>query len=142
VRWSWGQFQSVRGHRLGWPIQRSATSRTGWRFSWFDLAYLALLVDWLPYMLEPLILPPITYFARGLINPIWFLVYYLATSFAWVGLASAALRKPRLLVLAPAILVLDLVYRVTMMHAVIKTIRTPRIELCKWDSPARFEAEQ
>ena len=138
VRWSWGQFQSIRGHGLGWPIRRSTTGRIGWRFSWFDLAYLALLLDWFPYMVEPLILPPIAYFARGLINPIWFLVYYLASSFAWVLIASIALRRPRLVALTPAILALDLVYRVTMMHAVFKTIVQPRIELCKWDSPERF----
>src|SRR5256714_6560169 len=39
VRWSWGQFQSVRGHRLGTPIRRDPSSRLGLRFSWFHLAY-------------------------------------------------------------------------------------------------------
>ena len=41
VRWSWGQFQSVRGHRLGVPIQRDDRRRIGWGLSWFDVAYLA-----------------------------------------------------------------------------------------------------
>jgi biofilm PGA synthesis N-glycosyltransferase PgaC len=141
VRWSWGQFQSVRGHRLGWPVQRSDTARFGWRLSWFDVAYLALLLDWLPYMVEPIVLPPVAYFLRGWIDPIWFLVYYVATSVAWIGLASVALRKPRLLLLAPAIMALDLVYRVTMLHAVVKTVLRPRIETCTWDSPVRFELD-
>jgi hypothetical protein len=28
-----------------------------------------------------------------------------------------------------------------MVHAVIKTIRQPRIETCRWDSPERFRVE-
>jgi cellulose synthase/poly-beta-1,6-N-acetylglucosamine synthase-like glycosyltransferase len=139
VRWSWGQFQSIRGHRLGIPVQRNAAKRL--RFSWFDMAYLALLLDWIPYMLEPLILPPLAYFLRGLIDPLWFVAYYVAVSGAWVGVAAVALRKPRLVVLLPAVLALDLVYRLTMMHAFVKAIAQPRIATCQWDSPPRFEAE-
>jgi hypothetical protein len=29
-----------------------------------------------------------------------------------------------------------------MIHAAIKTIRQPRIETCRWDSPERFELQQ
>jgi poly-beta-1,6-N-acetyl-D-glucosamine synthase len=139
VRWSWGQFQSVRGHRLGVPVRRDPTSRIGLRFSWFDLAYLALLVDWLPYMLEPIAIVPVAYFLRGWIDPLWFGLFYLASSFAWLCVAAMALRKPRLVVLFPAILLLDIVYRATMLHAVVKTIRQPRADRCQWDSPTRFE---
>jgi poly-beta-1,6-N-acetyl-D-glucosamine synthase len=141
LRWSWGQFQSVRGHRLGLPIQ-PGSRRFSVRFSWFDTAYLLLLVDWLAYAAEPFLIVPIAYFFRGWIDPFWFPVLYLAFSGAWILLAAAALRKWRLVVLAPAILALDLVYRVTMLHAVVKTILRPRIETCRWDSPARFEVEQ
>ena len=139
VRWSWGQFQSVRGHRLGVPVQRDATSRFRVRFSWFDLAYFALLVDWLPYMLEPVAIVPIAFFLRGWIDPRWLVLFYLASSFAWLCVAAIALRKPRLIALFPAILLLDLVYRGTMLHAAVKTIRQPRTERCQWDSPTRFE---
>jgi poly-beta-1,6-N-acetyl-D-glucosamine synthase len=142
VRWSWGQFQSIRGHRLGQPIARDQQSRFGFRFSWFDTAYLALLLDWAPYMLEPFLIPFVAYFLSGWIDPIWFLIYYLGMSYLWIGIASIALRKPRLIVLAPGILVLDLVYRVTMMHALVKTILRPTIATCKWDSPTRFDAEE
>jgi cellulose synthase/poly-beta-1,6-N-acetylglucosamine synthase-like glycosyltransferase len=138
VRWSWGQFQSVRGHRLGMPLQ-PGTRRFAVRFSWFDTAYLLLLVDWLAYAAEPFLIVPIAYFFRGWIDPFWFPVLYLAFSCGWILLAAAALRKWRLVVLAPAILVLDMVYRVTMLHAVVKTIVRPRIETCRWDSPARFD---
>jgi len=141
VRWSWGQFQSVRGHRLGLPIQRDTDRSLGWRFSWFDAAYLALLVDWLSYALEPLLIVPVAFFLRGWIDPVWFLVFYLATSSCWIATAAIALRKPRLIVLTPAILVLDLVYRGLMLHAIVKTLREPKTETCKWDSPVRFELE-
>lgn len=142
VRWSWGQFQSIRGHRLGRPIARDSHARFGFRFSWFDTAYLALLLDWAPYMFEPLLIPIVAVLLSGWIDPIWFLVYYLGMSYLWIGIAAVALKKPRLLVLAPGILVLDLVYRVTMMHALVKTILRPTIATCKWDSPTRFDAEE
>ncbi len=138
VRWSWGQFQSIRGHRLGQPIQPAPGRRLGLRVSWFDVAYLALLLDWLPYMLEPVVLPPTAYFLRGWVDPIWFLAFYLGGSVLWIAVAAVALRKPRLLVLAPAIIVLDLVYRVAMLHAVVKTVFRPTVESCAWDSPPRF----
>lgn len=138
VRWSWGQFQSIRGHGLGQPIQPSPGRRLGLRVSWFDVAYLALLVDWLPYMLEPFVLPPAAYFLRGWVDPLWFAAFYLGGSILWIAVAAVALRKPRLLVLAPSIIVLDLVYRVAMIHAVIKAIIRPRVDNCAWDSPVRF----
>jgi biofilm PGA synthesis N-glycosyltransferase PgaC len=141
VRWSWGQFQSVRGHRLGLPIQRDPECRLGWRFSWFDAAYLALLVDWLSYALEPILIVPVAFLVKGWIDPVWFLVFYLVTSSLWIATAAVALRKPRLLLLTPAILILDLVYRGLMLHAIVKTLREPKTETCKWDSPVRFELE-
>jgi cellulose synthase/poly-beta-1,6-N-acetylglucosamine synthase-like glycosyltransferase len=141
VRWSWGQFQSIRGHKLGSPLRRDPTSRIGVRFSWFDTAYLALLLDWAPYMLEPLVLPPLAIFLSTWINPLWFLAYYLGASYLWILVAAIALRKPRLLVLAPGLIVLDLFYRVAMLHALVKTILVPKLEICVWDSPARFDLE-
>jgi poly-beta-1,6-N-acetyl-D-glucosamine synthase len=142
VRWSWGQFQSIRGHRLGCPVRRDPSSRFGIRFSWFDLAYLGLLVDWFGYMAEPIVLPLMALFLRGWINPLWFLFYYLAGNVLWIVVGAIALRRPRLIVLAPALVALDLLYRVTMLHALVKTIRVPKIEVCAWDSPVRFELEK
>lgn len=140
LRWCWGQFQSIRGHRLGVPIQR-ARGGLGVRFSWFDAAYLLLLIDWLAYALEPALIVPVAYLFKGWIDPIWFPLSYFAMSSAWITVAAIALRKPRLIVLTPVILLLDVVYRVAMLHAVVKTIVKPRIETCRWDSPARFELE-
>ena len=39
--------------------------------------------------------------------------------------------------LAPALLVLDWVARVNLVHAAIKAIRQPTSE-CRWESPARY----
>ncbi len=75
------------------------------------------------------------------IDPLWFLVFFLAGSFAWICVAAIALRKPRLVVLAPALIVLDLIYRVAMMHALVKAILVPKIDVCRWDSPERFELD-
>jgi biofilm PGA synthesis N-glycosyltransferase PgaC len=141
VRWSWAQFQSIRGHRLGRPLERRRDRRFGVGVSWFDLAYLALLCDWIPYMLEPLLFPPLAFFLRDWIDPLWFAVFYLASSVGWIAIAAAALRKPRLLVLAPILIVLDLVYRACMLHAFVKTVVSPTIESCTWVSPARFTPE-
>lgn len=142
VRWSWGQFQSIRGHRLGLPLRSDSSRRLRVRFSWFDLAYLALLIDWLPYMLEPLLIVPLVLFVREWINPLWVAAFYLGSSFVWITIAACAMRKPRLILLAPAIIALDLVYRVTMLHATVKAIRQPRVAQCKWDSPTRFDLKQ
>src|SRR5262249_3657950 len=127
VRWSWGQFQSIRGHRLGL------------RLSWFDLAYLALLLDWVPYMLEPLAIVPLVIFLRPAVDPLWVVAFCVGTSVVWITIGAVALRRPRLVLLAPAIIALDLVYRATMLHATVKTIVRPRVARCAWDSPARFE---
>jgi biofilm PGA synthesis N-glycosyltransferase PgaC len=140
VRWSWAQFQSIRGHRLGRPLERTH-GPFGVRFSWIDFAYLALVFDWIPYMLEPFVAPPLAYFLRDWISPVWFAVLFLVPSVGWIAIAAAALRKPRLLVLAPFVIVLDLVYRACMLHAFVKTLVTPTIESCTWVSPPRFALE-
>ena len=140
VRWSWGQFQSVRGHHLGLFVRPDESRRRfRLRFSWFDFAYLALLFDWLPYMIEPFAFVPVAFLLGRWINPLWLIIAYLATSVAWIVVAGIALRRPRLILLAPALIILDLVYRLTMLHALIKAIRHPRVEVCQWDSPERFQ---
>jgi len=89
-------------------------------------------------MLEPLLVVPAVVFLRDWIDPIWWLVVYVVAGVAWISVAATALRKPRLVVLAPALLVLDAVYRVIMLHAAIKAVVSPTIEICKWESPERF----
>jgi cellulose synthase/poly-beta-1,6-N-acetylglucosamine synthase-like glycosyltransferase len=142
VRWCWGQFQSIRGHRLGCPLQRDPRTRLGVRISWFDVAYLALLADFLPYMAELVVLPVLAFVLRGWIDPLWFGLFFVAGSVFWIAVAAVALRKPRLVVLAPVLIGLDLVYRVAMLHALLKTIAKPRVEAHAWTSPPRFVLER
>jgi poly-beta-1,6-N-acetyl-D-glucosamine synthase len=139
VRWSWGQFQSIRGHRLGLPFRRNPDSRLGFSFSWFNAAYLLVIVDWLGYAIEPFLIGVAWFLLRDWVDPLWFAVFYVGTNLVWISAAAVALRKPRLIALAPALLLLDLVYRVTMVHAAVKTLLQPRIETCRWDSPPRFD---
>jgi len=138
VRWSWAQFQSIRGHHLLRPIVRNAHGG-GWRFSGFGLAYLALVLDWLPYALEPLLVVPMVLLLGTVIDPVWLLVYTAVTTIGWIGVGAVALRKPQLVLLAPAVIALDLAYRVTMLHALAKAVVRPRVDTCRWDSPPRFE---
>lgn len=137
VRWSWAQFQSIHGHHLLAPVRRDEHRR--WRVSGFDLAYLALVLDWIPYALEPLLAVPLFFLLSAWVDPMWIGVWLVAWSFGWIGVAALALRRWRLLALAPVLIVLDLVYRATMLHAFAKTVRRPRVETCRWDSPPRFE---
>lgn len=138
VRWSWAQFQSVRGHHLLQPLVRSPERKSGWRVSGFNIAYLALIIDWFPYAIEPLLIVPLILFVSSFVDPFWIAVYFVGTTGAWIGIGAIALRKPQLVVLAPILLLLDLVYRVTMIHAVVKAITQPRVERCRWTSPPRF----
>ena len=143
VRWSWGQFQSVRGHRLGAPLQRDSGRRRGWAFSWFDAAYLALLLDWFAVRRRAarwscrLRGCSDAGSTRSGSSP--------STSAraspgsgsrrARCGSRASSCSRPRS---SPSISCTAL----TMLHAVIKTIYRPRIEICKWDSPERFQTAE
>jgi cellulose synthase/poly-beta-1,6-N-acetylglucosamine synthase-like glycosyltransferase len=141
VRWSWAQFQSIYGHRLLAPVVRDDRRRSGWRLSGFNLAYLALVLDWIPYALEPLLVIPVLLLLSAWIDPMWLGIWLGGVTMAWIVVAAAALHRWRLILLAPALILLDLVYRGTMLHAFVKTVRAPRVETCRWDSPPRFELQ-
>ncbi len=122
LRWLWGTFQGIAGHRVGRHRSR------------FDVAYILLILQWIVYIG----LTPLT---------IWILVSsaQAATLFAgvfllWVVAAAINLRKPRLVLFAPAILVVDIIYRFVFVHALVKAWRQPTVETCVWDSPARFSS--
>jgi hypothetical protein len=127
---------------LGIPVRADGGNRLRVRFSWFDLAYLALLVDWLPYMLEPLLVVPFAHSSWADGSTRCGLPRSTSVrAFVWITIAACVLRKPRLILLAPAVLALDLVYRVTMLHATVKAILQPRVTHCSWDSPTRFDTK-
>jgi poly-beta-1,6-N-acetyl-D-glucosamine synthase len=127
LRWLWGTFQGILGHKVG----RRATK--------FDVAYVGLLVDWLLFALvTPVILAVIV--AANVDDPArlgHLGILYVAGYAAWSTIGAIALRKWRLLVLWPALLVLDWISRVNLVHAAIKAVRQPTAE-CRWESPTRY----
>ena len=125
LRWLWGTMQGIRGHRIGR------------RASWFDVAYLGLMLDWLLYVVGwPMMLVFAT-LASG-VDPVRMFVVYLAGYFAWSVIGAIALRRWALIPLFPALLVVDWIQRVNFVHAFVKTIRQPTVESCRWNSPTRY----
>lgn len=132
LRWLWGTNQGIVGHRIG---RRLVTGRP----SVFETLYSILIVQWALYLLGL----PVLVFIGFSVGPValllivatrWLVFYVLLV------VASVRLRQPRLLLFAPAIIVLDLLYRAIWLHAIVKTIRQPRVTACVWDSPARVAA--
>ncbi len=127
LRWMWGTFQGILGHKVG----RQATR--------FDLAYLGLLLDWFLFtLLTPVLLAALA--VANLHDPArlgQILVFYAAGYAAWSAVGALALHAWRLLALWPALLVLDWIARVNLVHAAIKAIRQPTAE-CRWESPERY----
>lgn len=125
VRWNWGMFQGIRGHRVGRRLTR------------FDFFYALVMLDWLVYITAaPAAL--LLMWAFDVLDPVKFGAMYLLGVLVWVSLAAAATRKWRMIPMTPAFLVIDWIYRATYVHALVKTIRQPLIETCRWDSPARY----
>ncbi|MFI7021343.1 glycosyltransferase [Micromonospora sp. NPDC049900] len=124
LRWMWGTFQGVIGHRVG-----RHTSR-------FDFAYLLLMLHWVLYVAGG----PVTLWLLATAGPglLAGLGLMLAGQSLWVGLAAWRLRHPHLPLFLPVIIVADLLYRVILVHALVKAIRAPTVDRCVWDSPARM----
>jgi biofilm PGA synthesis N-glycosyltransferase PgaC len=126
LRWLWGTCQGIIGHRVGL------------RPTLFDFASVLLMLDWILYVFgAPTVLVlfflnhPFTSFQH-------YALFYVAGFGAWLALASLATRRPEIVLMAPAIAVLDFFYRVVFVHAAIKAIRQPRVESCTWSSPKRY----
>ena len=123
LRWMWGTYQGIIGHRVGRTASR------------FDAAYLLLMAHWLYYLASgPL---TVALLATGIGGPLA-LLPLAAGYLAWVALAAWRLRSPRLVLFTPFIVAADLVYRVVMVHALVKAIRQPVVDRCVWTSPARL----
>jgi biofilm PGA synthesis N-glycosyltransferase PgaC len=125
LRWLWGTFQGVWGHRCG--LRRSR----------FDAAYALLMLDWLLYIAGgPFVLALL---AAGIgWNPLWVLLGIPAGYFVWTIPAALATRKWRLVLMTPAFIAVDWLYRVVYVHALCKTFREPVVTSCRWESPARY----
>jgi poly-beta-1,6-N-acetyl-D-glucosamine synthase len=125
LRWLWGTFQGVWGHRCG--LRRTR----------FDAAYLLLMLDWLLYVLGgPAVIGLVV--AGIWWSPFWLLVGIAAGYLVWTIAAACCTRKWRLVVMTPAFIVVDWLYRVVFIHALCKAIRQPVVASCRWESPARY----
>jgi poly-beta-1,6-N-acetyl-D-glucosamine synthase len=125
LRWLWGTFQGVIGHKVG----RKATK--------FDAAYLGMMLDWLLYtFVTPVFLVYVVVTNADQLGHVA-LMYGIGYT-AWALIGAIALRRWRLVVLWPALALLDWVARVNFIHAAIKAIRQPTSE-CRWESPARYD---
>jgi poly-beta-1,6-N-acetyl-D-glucosamine synthase len=125
LRWLWGTFQGVRGHRCGRKLSR------------FDAAYVLVMVDWLLYVVGgPMMVGLIT--AGLLWDPFWFLVGVPLGYFVWTIPAAVCLKKWRLIPMTPFFIAIDWLYRVIFLHAFVRTLRQPLVPHCRWESPSRY----
>jgi poly-beta-1,6-N-acetyl-D-glucosamine synthase len=125
LRWLWGTFQGIIGHRVGRSYSR------------FDVAYVLLMLQWVLYIVSA---PLAVWLIVASAAPHMLLIF-LGGYAAWVLAASVHLRIPRLVLFLPAIMALDLLYRVIFLHALIKAVRQPTVDRCVWSSPARLASE-
>ena len=56
----------------------------------------------------------------------------------WAAIGAIALKRWRLVLLAPALIVVDWIQRVNFVHAFCKTVKQPRVTSCTWSSPKRY----
>ena len=130
LRWMWGSFQGVRGHKIGR------------RLSWFSFTYSMLILDWVLYvLLWPAILVTVGWSAYQSDNILTFLGWYFGLYLLWCCVSGIFLRRWRLPLLMPWVVIVDWVNRVIFIHAFIKAWRQPVVESCKWESPARFNTQ-
>ena len=125
LRWLWGTFQGVRGHRCGRQASR------------FDVAYILLMVDWALYVLGGPATVGLT--AAGILwDPLWFAIGVPLGYLVWTIPAALCLKKWRLIPMTPFFIAIDWFYRAVFVHAFFKTLRQPLVEDCRWESPTRY----
>ena len=124
MRWLKGTVQGIIGHKVG----RSWT--------WFDFAYCTLIMHWIVYVMSAPLTAWIVWRAWKA-NPL-ILIYAFIGYLIWTAIVAIALRRIELLVLFPAIVIVDYIYRWIFVVATIKAIRQPTVEVCRWDSPTRI----
>jgi poly-beta-1,6-N-acetyl-D-glucosamine synthase len=126
LRWLWGTCQGIIGHRVGL------------RFTLFDITSLLLVLDWIVYVFAAPVVLALILLNHPFMSVEHYALFYVAGLGAWLTLASIATRRLEILLMAPAIALLDFVYRIVFLHAAIKAIRQPRVESCTWSSPKRY----
>jgi len=130
LRWLWGTNQGIVGHRIGLSLLRG-------RPTVFETLYALLIANWAIYLLGiPLLL--LLWVTQGFVAVVvvlstrWIAFYLLA------AIASIRLRHFHLILLAPVLVVVDLLFRVIWIHSIFRTIAQPKVASCVWDSPTRI----
>ena len=129
LRWLWGTNQGIIGHRIGASIMHG-------RPTVFEVLYALLIAHWVTYLLG---LPILVFVAltQGIAITLYLILGRWVVFYLMLIIASIRLRHFHLILFAPALIVVDLLFRFVWIHAVVKTVRQPTVEACKWDSPAR-----
>ena len=129
LRWLWGTMQGIHGHRVGR------------RFTLFDIAYVGLILDWALYVLAWPLMFAFTFAITA--DPARVVALDLGGYALWAMIGAIAVRRWRLVVLTPALIVLDWVQRVNFVHALVKTMREPWLRAVRGrhpnDMPRRHE---
>jgi cellulose synthase/poly-beta-1,6-N-acetylglucosamine synthase-like glycosyltransferase len=133
LRWMWGTFQGIRGHRIG---------RT---WSWFSATYVALIFDWFLYLFvwpAALIVIGVNAAQDGLTQFAAFLGIYMGGYAAWATVAAIALKNWRFPLMTPVMIWFDWLNRVIFVHGAVKAWRQPTVEKCVWESPTRIDTRK
>lgn len=128
IRWMWGTFQGVIGHRIGLQLDR------------FHASYVLLMIQWLLYVLSAPLFIWVLFQVESTLLPYVAILLFVGYSL-WVLAAALSLQKSRLLLFIPSIIFVDFLFRIIMVHSLIKAIRQPTVESCVWKSPKRITAE-
>lgn len=128
LRWMWGTFQGILGHNIGSEFNK------------FHMSYVALMLEWLIYVASgPIVIWMIV---RAGLHALPYELVLLCSGYAiWVVGAALALKRPRLVLFIPAVVVVDFIFRALMVHALIKAFRQRTVESCVWVSPKRLSAD-
>lgn len=125
LRWSWGTWQGILGHRIGRQLSR------------VDAGFLALMIDMALYVFVwPIAM--VVGLATGAFSPAEVVRGHLFAYGLCGVIGAIALRRPKLLVLWPALIVYDWAYRGIWLRGVVKAWRQPTVDSCTWESPARY----
>jgi poly-beta-1,6-N-acetyl-D-glucosamine synthase len=124
LRWLWGTMQGIHGHKVGR------------RMTLFDVTYLGLILDWVISVVALPVMLVVTLALTG--DPARALMFYVGGYLLWAVIGAIALRRWRLVVLAPALIAVAWIQRVNFVHAFCKTLREPRVASCTWSSPQRY----
>ncbi|MFN8015023.1 MAG: glycosyltransferase family 2 protein [Acidimicrobiia bacterium] len=128
LRWAWGSWQIAITHKLGRKRSRA------------DLSWLTISIDAIFYWLWPLYM--VMLFSTVTQNIALALAWYFA-GYGLLGIFGAIiLRKWRMLIVWPTLIIYDINWRIALMHGFIKALRKPTVKKATWVSPTRVNTQR